>query len=146
MNTKPGNSILACTQFHSCEMFWERKELCKPDYSCQFEYNKSYNSHWEQKYILTEVVSLYHPLRKMWMWIVLRKKELCKPDYICQHLNTITYIESYEIISLGKCLYCTLGDLMNNYIAIINCFSPCTSGEVYVIWNMNTLSYTKLDL
>ena len=46
-------TFLSCTQFHSCEMFWERKELCKPDNSCQFEYNES---HRQQECIVTEGV------------------------------------------------------------------------------------------
>jgi len=35
----------------------------------------------DSKNIVTEGVSFYPTLRKMWMGILLRKEKLCKPDY-----------------------------------------------------------------
>jgi len=69
MNTKQGNPILACAQFHSCEMFWERKELCKPDYSCQLEYNNLIIVTASKNiFLLRWCLSSTHPLQKMLFW------------------------------------------------------------------------------
>ena len=94
MNTKQGNYILASTQFHSYELFWEKYSYANQITVASLNtINLIIVIESKNIFLLRWCLSTTHSGR-CGCECVLRTTELCKPDYTCQRMNTMSYIES----------------------------------------------------